>query len=164
MSLKCFVGGEENKSLNKAWKAVLMVFPLPFMRGHNTTKGQGIHIVMGVCTVKDLFLQKITPWKVLVLTKGDWDYPGFTLLGNWSRKGFRHLKDAFSVEDTGMLSTTRACRESVLKYKICGTANRSYGLLVVDLGNPLHPLLKTIHRVVGEAIKRLHEKSLLYKG
>lgn len=136
--------------------------PFTFYEGPPTANGKpGIHHVMAR-TVKDLFCRYRTLKGYKVERKGGWDTHGLPVEIEVEKA--LGLEGRSQVEDYGMAEYNAQCRESVLKYKgLWDQLTERMGYWV-DLENPYITFENEYIESVWWAIKRLHEKNLLYKG
>ena len=133
-----------------------------FYEGPPSANGlPGIHHVMARA-IKDIFCRYKTLKGFKVDRKGGWDTHGLPVeLGVEKSLGItkEDIGKKISVEDYN-----KACREEVMKYKnIWDDLTRKMGYWV-DLEHPYITFDNTYIESVWHLLKRLHEKSLLYKG
>lgn len=136
--------------------------PFTFYEGPPTANGKpGIHHVMAR-TVKDLFCRYRTLKGFRVERKGGWDTHGLPVEIEVEKA--LGLEGRSQVEDYGVAKYNAQCRESVLKYKGLWDQLTDRMGYWVDLENPYITFDNKYIESVWWAIKRLHEKNLLYKG
>ena len=136
--------------------------PFTFYEGPPTANGKpGIHHVMAR-TVKDLFCRYRSLKGYKVERKGGWDTHGLPVEIEVEKA--LGLEGRSLVEEFGIDKYNAQCRESVLKYKgLWDQLTERMGYWV-DLENPYITFENEYIESVWWAIKRLHEKNLLYQG
>lgn len=136
--------------------------PFTFYEGPPTANGRpGIHHVLSR-TVKDLFCRYKTLKGYKVDRKGGWDTHGLPVEIEVEKE--LGLQGRAQVEEYGIAEYNAKCRESVLRYK--GDWDRLTTRMGywVDLDHPYVTFDNEYIASVWWAIKKLHEKGLVYKG
>jgi isoleucyl-tRNA synthetase len=162
MELEMLRWWKENKIFEQSMESRADGIPFTFYEGPPTANGKpGIHHVMAR-TVKDLFCRYRTLKGFSVDRKGGWDTHGLPVEIEVEKA--LGLEGRSQVEEYGIAKYNAACRESVLKYKDLWDQLTDRMGYWVDLENPYITFENNYIESVWWAIKRLHEKGLLYKG
>ncbi len=133
-----------------------------FYEGPPTANGRpGIHHVMSR-TLKDLVCRYKTMAGFQVHRKAGWDTHGLPVEIEVEKQlGFKHKED---IVRYGIAEFNARCRESVWKYKTDWEAMTEQIGYWVDLSSPYVTFENSYIESVWWALKRFHDRGLIYKG